>query len=108
MLFSLIIFTDRKLGTDVLSRTKCTTGKHCLLSTVALKALIQRYSMYLKLFVTVYKAREHYREKVLPIRFHFQDYLWFLTDRDDGLKTLADYFALLSTTEQENPAHSLD
>ena len=42
--------------------------------------------MYLKLFVTVYKAREHYREKVLPIRFHFQDYLWFLTDRGDGPK----------------------
>lgn len=37
--------------------------------------------MYLKLFVTQYKAREHYREKVLPISSHFQDYLWFLTDR---------------------------
>ena len=33
--------------------------------------------MYLKLFVTQYKAREHYREKVLPINSHFQDYLWF-------------------------------
>ena len=63
--------------------------------------------MYLKLFVTVYKAREHYREKVLP-SFHFQDYLWFLTDRGDRLKTLADCVALLSITEQENPAYSLD
>ena len=64
--------------------------------------------MYLKLFVTQYKAREHYREKVLPISSHFQDYLWFLTDRGDGLKKLAECVALLIITEQENPAHSLD
>ena len=64
--------------------------------------------MYLKLFVTQYKAREHYREKALPISSHFQDYLWFLTDRGDGLKKLADCVALLIITEQENPAHSLD